>query len=55
VRDDQEIQLPGPPRTRVLLAGAVLLLAAALLLGLIPFNAQTAAIGLILVGAGLLF
>jgi hypothetical protein len=53
VRDHDELQLPGPPTLRVVIGGAVLVLAAAVLLGLVPFGAVTFGVALVLIGAGL--
>ena len=53
MRDHEEVQLPGPPRTRVVVGGIVLLVGGLVLLGLVPFGMVTFGVVLVLIGAGL--
>jgi hypothetical protein len=53
MHDHEELQLPGPPRARLALGALVMLIGGMLLLGWLPFGANTFAVVIILLGAGL--
>ena len=50
---DHDLQLPGPPRMRLLIGAVVLLVGGLVLLGYVPFGALTFGVVLVLIGAGL--
>ena len=53
MHNHDEAQLPGPPRARLVVGLAVLILGGLVLLGFVPFGMSTFGVALVLIGAGL--
>lgn len=53
MRDHQELQIPAPPRPRLVLGALIMLIGGLVLLGLIPLGATLFGVVLVLIGAGL--